>query len=106
MPSTMPRARTAKAPGRASPQGCWAPAIDSIGTPFAQQHLRNVLAHLDVPTLGQPEAFIPAKEGLLDAHGNIGAGSRGFLQDWMNATDGREGLASEGRRAIGHGQPK
>jgi len=43
---------------------------------MAQQHLRNVLSYLDVPTLGQPEIFIQAKEGLFDEAGDIGAGSR------------------------------
>jgi len=28
-------------------------------------NLRNILAYLDVPTLGQPEAFIQVKGGLL-----------------------------------------
>ena len=53
-------------------------------TAIAQQHLRNVLAYLDVPTLGQPEAFIHVKDGLFDEAGNIGAGSKEFLQNWMN----------------------
>jgi chromate reductase len=39
--------------------------VGVTGTAMAQQHLRNVLAHLNVPTLGQPEAFIHAKDGLL-----------------------------------------
>jgi len=39
------------------------------------------LAYLDVPTLGQPEAFIQAKEGSFDADGNIGAASHPFLQE-------------------------
>src|SRR6185295_13040298 len=30
----------------------------AAGTALAQQHLRNILAYLDVPTLNQPEAFI------------------------------------------------
>ena len=47
-------------------------------------HLRNILTYLDVPTLGQPEAFIQAKEGLFDQVGNIGADSRKFLQNWMD----------------------
>jgi len=51
---------------------------------MAQQHLRNVLAYLDVPTLGQPEAYIHAKEGLFDESGNIGVGSMKFLQKWMD----------------------
>ena len=59
-------------------------SVGAIGTALAQQHLRNVLAYLDVPTLGQPEAFIQAKEGLFDADGNIGSDSRKFLTEWMN----------------------
>ena len=51
---------------------------------MSQQHLRNVLAYLDVPTLGQPEAFIQAKDGLFDAGGNIGEGSKKFLQQWVD----------------------
>ena len=56
-----------------------------IGTALAQQHLRNVLAYLDVPTLGQPEAFIQHKEGFFEADGSVGAGSKKFLQGWMDA---------------------
>ena len=59
-------------------------SIGADGTALAQQHLRNVLAYLDVPTLGQPEAFIQAKEGLFDGAGNIGPGSQAFLQGWMD----------------------
>jgi chromate reductase, NAD(P)H dehydrogenase (quinone) len=66
------------------PAGALGVSIGAIGTSMAQQHLRNVLAYLDVPTLGQPEAFIQAKEGLFDQAGNIGADSRKFLQDWMD----------------------
>ena len=50
----------------------------------AQQHLRNILAFLDMPTLAQPEAFIQSKEGLFDAAGNIGSDSRQFLQNWVD----------------------
>ena len=66
------------------PAGVLGASIGAPGTSMAQQHLRNVLAYLDVPTLGQPEAFIQAKEGLFDQAGNIGADSRKFLQDWMD----------------------
>lgn len=58
-------------------------SVGAIGTALAQQHLRNVLAYLDVPLLGQPEMFIQAKEGLFDENGNIGAASLGFFQGWM-----------------------
>ena len=65
------------------PAGVLGASVGAIGTALAQQHLRNVLAYLDVPTLGQPEAFIHAREGLFDEAGNIGEGSRKFLQGWM-----------------------
>ncbi len=66
------------------PAGVLGASVGTIGTAAAQQHLRNVLAYLDVPTLGQPEVFIHAKEGLFDADGNIGAGSLKFMQAWMD----------------------
>ena len=66
------------------PAGVIGVSVGAAGTAMAQQHLRNVLAYLDVPTLGQPEAFIQAKDGLFDADGGIGAGSRQFLQGWMD----------------------
>ena len=67
------------------PAGVLGASIGAIGTAVAQQHLRNVLAYLDVPTLGQPEAFIHAKDGLFDEAGNLGnADSKKFLQDWMD----------------------
>ena len=66
------------------PAGIMGVSVGAIGTAVAQQHLRNTLAYLDVPTLGQPEVFIQAKEGLFDASGNIGPDSRKFLQGWMD----------------------
>jgi len=66
------------------PAGVLGISIGACGTALAQQHLRNVLAYLDVPTLGQPEVFLQAKNGLFDESGNIGAGSIDFLRDWMN----------------------
>ena len=66
------------------PAGVIGVSPGAIGTALAQQHLRNILAYLDVPTLGQPEVFIQAKDGLFDDAGNIGQGSKQFLQDWMD----------------------
>ncbi len=66
------------------PAGVLGASVGAIGTALAQQHLRNILAYLDVPTLGQPEAYIHAKEGLFDGSGGIGAASRPFLQGWMD----------------------
>ncbi len=66
------------------PAGVLGVSLGAAGTALAQQHLRNILAYLDVPTLGQPEAFIQVKDGLFDANGDIGEGSRKFLQGWMD----------------------
>ena len=66
------------------PAGILGASVGSIGTALAQQHLRNILAFLDVPTLGQPEAFIQVKEGFFDEEGNIGSESRQFMQNWMD----------------------
>ena len=66
------------------PAGILGVSIGPIGTAMAQQHLRNILAYLDVPTLGQPEAFIHAKDGLFDDAGDLAASSRTFLQTWMD----------------------
>lgn len=66
------------------PAGVIGVSVGAIGTALAQQHLRNVLAYLDVPTLGQPEAFIEAKDGLFDATGEVGPDSRKFMQHWID----------------------
>jgi chromate reductase len=66
------------------PAGVLGVSVGAIGTALAQQHLRNILAYLDAPTLGQPEAFIQAKEGLFDDAGSVGADSKPFLQKWMD----------------------
>ena len=65
------------------PAGVLGVSVGPIGTALAQQHLRNVLAYLDVPALGQPEAFVQAKDSLFDAAGGIGAASLPFMQSWM-----------------------
>ena len=66
------------------PAGVLGASVGAIGTALAQQHLRNILAYLDVPTLGQPEAFVHAKDGLFDDDGGIGPASKAFLQGWMD----------------------
>ena len=67
------------------PAGVIGVSLGAVGTAVAQQHLRNILAYLDVPTLGQPEAFVQNKEGLFDERGHIGSpDTRKFLQTWMD----------------------
>ncbi|NTU68621.1 MAG: NAD(P)H-dependent oxidoreductase [Chlorobiaceae bacterium] len=66
------------------PAGIVGVSVGAAGTAMAQQHLRNILAYLDVPVLGQPEVYIQAKEGLFNEDGGIGEASKGFLQSWMD----------------------
>ena len=66
------------------PAGVIGASGGALGSSMAQQHLRNVLACLDVPTLGLPEVFIYARDGFFDKAGNIDESSRKFLQHWMD----------------------
>lgn len=67
------------------PGGVLSASIGKPGGAMAQQHLRNCLAYLDVPTLGQPEAFIHVPKGFFDATGNIAdPDTQKFLQGWMD----------------------
>lgn len=67
------------------PAGVLGISVGAIGTAVAQQHLRTILAYLDVPTLGQPEAFLHAQEGFFDPGGGIAPEStRKFLQSWLS----------------------
>lgn len=67
------------------PTGVIGASIGSIGTAMAQQHLRNTLAFLNAPVMGQPEAFIHVQDGFFGPDGEIGPGSRDFLQAWMDS---------------------
>ena len=66
------------------PAGLIGVSAGAMGTALAQQHLRNILAYLDMPTMGQPEAFIRQTDALYDEAGNIGQASRDFVQGWMD----------------------
>ena len=67
------------------PAGVIGASPGAAGTSMAQQHLRNILAYLDVPTLGQPEAFIRVKDGYFDGKGGVSdPDSQAFLQTWMD----------------------
>lgn len=67
------------------PAGVLGVSGGAIGTAMAQQHLRNILAHLDMPTMGQPEAYLHAREGMFDSSGDLGADSKKFVQKWVDA---------------------
>src|SRR5690349_22786134 len=66
------------------PAGIVGITTGTMGTSMAQQHLRNVLANQDMPTLAQPEAFLLAKPDFFDAEGNATGEYRAFLQKWMD----------------------
>lgn len=67
------------------PAGVIGASIGTGGTAMAQQHLRNVLAYLDVPVLAQPEVFIHFKDELIADDGAIDKDStRKFLQGFMD----------------------
>lgn len=61
-------------------------SIGAIGTATAQQHLRPILAYLDMNVLNQPEAFIHFKDGLIGPDGTIeNEGTRTFLQGYVDS---------------------
>jgi chromate reductase, NAD(P)H dehydrogenase (quinone) len=67
------------------PAGIIGASIGAIGTAVAQLHLRTILAYLDMPTLGQPEAYIQVKDGFFDDAGNIAnPETRKFVHGWMD----------------------
>ena len=68
------------------PAGVLGASIGAIGTALAQQHLRNILADLDAPTLGQPEVVLKVDDKFFAEDGSVAnEGSRKFLQGWMDA---------------------
>ena len=68
------------------PAGVIGASPGAAGTAMAQQHLRNTLAYLDVPVLGQPEAFVQVKAETFDASGTLADDrTRKFLQKWVDA---------------------
>jgi chromate reductase len=66
------------------PAGIIGVSVSAVGTACAQQHLRPILGYLDMPTLGQPEAFIHVKDDTFTGDGGIGEGSRAFVQGWVD----------------------
>jgi len=67
------------------PAGIVGISIGAVGTAVAQAHLRSILGYLDMPTLGQPEVYLTAKDGFFDEAGNIAhAETKKFLHGWMD----------------------
>ena len=46
-------------------------SISPAGTAMAQQHLRNILAHFNAPTLGQPETFFHFRADAFGTDGSL-----------------------------------
>lgn len=68
------------------PVGIVGASVGAPGTAMAQQHLRNILAYLDAPTLGQPEVYIQYTDERFGPDGEIrDAETREFLTDWVTA---------------------
>ena len=67
------------------PAGIVGASTGGIGTALAQQHLRNILAYLEVPTMSQPEAYLQIAEGYFDEYGDFtNSDARRFLRGWMD----------------------
>lgn len=68
------------------PAGVMGASQGAPGTSMAQQHLRNVLAYLDMPTLNQPEVYLQVKDGMFDASGTlVNDETKQFLSKWVAA---------------------
>ena len=66
------------------PAGVLGVSVGLSGTAMAQQHLRNMLAYLDMPAVGQPEIFLQVRDDLFDEQGGIGSDiTRRMLQQWL-----------------------
>ncbi|EIL89815.1 MAG: NAD(P)H-dependent oxidoreductase [Rhodanobacter sp.] len=68
------------------PGGVIGASIGATGSALAQQHLRNVLAYLDVVLLAQPEVYVQFKDDtLIDAEGRVSnEGTQKFLQGFVD----------------------
>jgi chromate reductase len=70
----------------AKPTATIGTSMGTVGTAAAQQHLRSILAYLNVKLMGQPEGYIVFKQGLVDEAGNISdEGARKFLQGYVDS---------------------
>lgn len=66
------------------PAGIVGTSPGPMGAALAQQHLRAVLASLDMPALAQPEAYFHAREGAFDSRGGVAEEPlRTFMHEWL-----------------------
>jgi chromate reductase len=67
------------------PAGVVGASSGAPGASMAQQHLRNIVAYLDMPTLGQPEVYLQVTKDMFDADGHlVKADTAKFLRSWMD----------------------
>lgn len=67
------------------PAGVMGASTGAVGTAVAQQHLRNTLTVLNMPTLRLPEVYLRVSDDFFDASGGIAnADTHKFLQGWMD----------------------
>lgn len=67
------------------PAGVVGTSPGALGTAAAQQHVRNVLSFLDMPTLGQPEVYLQFRPEQFAEDGSISDdGTRTFLRGWTD----------------------
>ena len=65
------------------PAGVIGASVGAVGTALAQQHLRNVLAFLNMPTLQQPEMFLQFKDDFFTAEGAVGERSHAYVRSFV-----------------------
>jgi chromate reductase len=66
------------------PAGIVGISVGASGTSMAQQHLRNILAYLDMPAVGQPEIFLKISDDLFASDNSIAPEStRKLLHGWL-----------------------
>lgn len=71
---------------KGKPAGVMGASPGAPGASMAQQHLKNILSYLDMPTLGQPEVYLQVTKGVFNDKGELAdEGTKKFLTDWMKA---------------------
>jgi len=70
---------------RGKPAGVIGVSPGAMGTSMAQQHLRNVLAALDVRVMGLPGAFFTRREGMFAEDGALAGKSAELAEQWLKA---------------------
>lgn len=76
-------------------------APGAIGTAVGQQHLRGILAHLNAPTLAQPEVYLTFTKETFPGGGVIANdGTKRFLQGFVDAALEHTALYARDRATV------